>query len=313
MARSASPLPEAFGSGFSAAQARAAGVGARRLSQNDVIRVASGLYLRDSSGAPEGAAEHQAAAWRRLQLEHALALGACLRSGVFFSGRTAAVLWELPVPADPRPALEVSCFAPSRAPRRAGLLAHKVEPHLARVVEHRGVMVTDPVSTWAMLAHRLAIPDGIALGDAVIRAPRIPGTARLKRPPLAGLEDLASAAILRRPGADRLRAMIPLLSTQSASAPETHLRLLIREWGLPEPQLDHDVYDSTGRLLGCSEIVFPRYRLAMEYEGGHHLTDARQWNRDIDKYSDYAAAGWETLRVTASLLYQQRPSLRYRW
>lgn len=207
--------------------------------------------------------------------------------------------------------LEVSTFQPNRAPRREGLRASQAKPGLLRVVEHRGVPMTDPASTWAMVAAGLELRDGIALGDAVIRRPRIPGTARLERPPLATTADLEGiVAAGRRRGIARLREALPLLSPHSASPPESHLRLLLREWDMPNPELDFDVFDAHGRLLGCSEIAFPEFHLAMEYEGLGHLVGARQWNRDIAKYRDYASAGWEALRVTAELLYRRRAELR---
>lgn len=114
----------------------------------------------------------------------------------------------------------------------------------------------------------------------------------------------------QRKGAALLRIALPLLVTSSASAPESHLRLLLSEWGAPRPALDHDVFDSGGRLIGCSEIAYPRYRLTLEYEGDHHRTERSQWNRDIEKYRHYEQNGWEVLRVTGALLYRHREQLR---
>lgn len=109
-----------------------------------------------------------------------------------------------------------------------------------------------------------------------------------------------------------LGELLPLLSTHSASPPESHLRLRIREWGLPEPELDYDVRAANGVLLGCSEFAWPRYRLAAEYEGDHHRTESPQWNRDIEKYHSYERHGWEAVRATSLLLYRQQPELRHR-
>jgi len=162
-----------------------------------------------------------------------------------------------------------------------------------------------------MLAPELDLPDLVALGDAVIRRSRIPGTSRLSRSPLAELEQMREvAAIGRRPAAALLRAAVPLLVTGSASPPETHLRLRLPEWGAPVPELDHDVLDRRGRLIGCSEIAYPRYRLALEYEGDHHRTGTAQWNRDIEKYRHYEQNGWEVIRVTGMLLYRRHHELR---
>ncbi|MEJ6489801.1 hypothetical protein PQI23_08710 [Leucobacter sp. USCH14] len=176
-----------------------------------------------------------------------------------------------------------------------------------------GLPVPSPADVWAMLGDELLLPDLVALGDAVIRRPRIPGTRRLERPPLATVDDLAALIErVQRRGNAALRTALPLLATGSASAPESHLRLLLMEWGLPVPVLDHDVYDHRGRWLGASEFAFPQYRLALEYEGEHHRVHARQWNRDIDKYHAYEAAGWRVIRVTASLQYARTRELRSR-
>lgn len=121
---------------------------------------------------------------------------------------------------------------------------------------------------------------------------------------------MAAAAAPYRRHRDVLERLLPYLSTQSASPPETHLRLRLAEWGFPEPTLDHDVYGTDGRLLGCSEIAYPKFKIACEYEGDHHRVDRAQWNRDIDKYRDYAAHGWEPIRVTARLLYAEPARLR---
>ncbi|QZY52111.1 hypothetical protein [Leucobacter tenebrionis] len=171
--------------------------------------------------------------------------------------------------------------------------------------------MSDVPTTWSMLGPRLSRRDAIALGEGAIHLPRIAGTQRLSRPPHATLEELeASAAAPYRRGGAALLEMLPLLSTHSASAPETHLRLALAEWGAPEPELDFDVYDSAGRFLGCSEIAFPEFRVLHEYEGDHHRVRRKQWHRDVQKLRDYVRADWDPIRVTSSLLYREPHKLR---
>lgn len=67
--------------------------------------------------------------------------------------------------------------------------------------------------------------------------------------------------------------------------------------------LDHDVFGPHGEFLGCSELAYPHERVAIEYESDRHLTRA-QLERDIDKYTAYAAAGWRTIRVTSSHVFR---------
>ncbi|MBC9935292.1 MULTISPECIES: hypothetical protein [unclassified Leucobacter] len=79
-----------------------------------------------------------------------------------------------------------------------------------------------------MLAPSLSLRVGVALGDAVIHLHRIPGTSRIPVKLLATIIELEVAvAAGRRVGVARLRELLPLLSTRSACAPESHLRVLL--------------------------------------------------------------------------------------
>ncbi|MFV0435288.1 MAG: hypothetical protein ACK5LO_15120 [Leucobacter sp.] len=325
MPRPLRPLPSALGAVFTAAEARRAGVSRSRLLSADVERVFHGVYRRASrdpesvrsqsaaGGEASTAAPHPSEIWRDAQLRNARAALELLRPGQFFSHRTAAVILRLPVPARDDDLLDIACVEPGRAPRRAGVRARQLSAGQAQPGTCQGFPVVSPASAWAMLGGELDLPDIVALGDAAIRHPRIPGTQRLERSPYATVEELEKAiASGRRRGNALLRQALPLLSTSSASPPESHLRLQLREWGFPEPDLDVDVFDHEGNLIGCSELAFCDYRVALEYEGDHHRTRATQWNRDIDKYHAYALAGWLPVRITASLQYRRQPELRER-
>lgn len=321
---------------FTTGEARAAGLRADRLPGiGAAIRLTRGVYA-DFATAPlsaitagmprgelaasqgglgfelsAGVAEHPGAAWRRNQVEWARLLTSKLPDGAFYSHHTAAALWGLPVAPRANDRLDIGVYGRSHGSRKDAFLSHRFVPDSVRVVSLGGVPVTDPASTWVTLAARLPRQAAVALGDAVLYAPRYPGTARLKRLPLARAEEIHRlVAWPRRPARRILIGLAAQLSHQAASPPETHLRLMLREWGLPAPQLDFDVYDERGRLLGCSELAFAESRLALEYEGDHHRTDPRQWNRDIEKYRAYAESGWEVLRVTAHLLYREQDTLR---
>lgn len=319
MSRPPVQLPAALGAVFSAGEARAVGVSARRLAQPDVVRIARGLYRRASHVTSQHAEpvglgpSHPAERWRVRQRSNASALMPYLPAGAFFSRFTAAAIWGLPVPVRPEPLdhLDVATLLPLHALKLDGVLGHRVHPDHVTITLRRGMRVSDPATTWAMLAPRLTHNAGVALGDAVVRQARIPGTRRLERAPLATMGELTAMAMMRgRAGASQLRGMLPLISPHSASPPETDLRLLLRKWHAPEYELDFDVYDECGRLAGCSEVVFRAFKLALEYEGRHHLTQPHQWNRDIEKYRRYAQLGWEVIRVTAELQYRDPGELR---
>lgn len=224
--------------------------------------------------------------------------------GGFVCGLSAAVLHGYPVsePSD----LAIGVIAPRRAPRGNGVTGRKVEPHLVEVEILDGIPVTTPATTWAMLGRDLNERRLTILADAIIRVPR--DRFAVLHPELAGatIDQLQSALDAgRRVGLPRLRAALERARVGSASPLETEYRLDAEDAGLPEPELDFEVRSTNGRLLGISEIAYPEFRLVVEVEGDHHRTSKTQWNRDIEKYRDYANAGWEVLRLTSAHIRTQ--------
>lgn len=224
----------------------------------------------------------------------------------FFCLVSAAVQWGIPLPGGfvTDVPIDVGVFWPHRSPRGRGVHGRAVKHELATVVRHpvTGLMVTDPATTWAMLGAVLRHPyDLVAAGDAVVRTPRHPSDP----PPLATVGDLAAAVEAgRRPGVVALRDALPHVRTGSASRPETWTRLTLVDGGLPEPELNWDVVEG-GRWLARVDLGYPERRVALEYEGAHHLLDHAQWTADIERYDRLAAAGWRVIRVTKSDLFER--------
>lgn len=307
-----SPLPRTLSASFTGVEARAAAVGWRRLQYPDVLRVVRGIYARASSTSDATSAQlYPDSPWHADQHRRARFLAPHLRRGRFFCGHTAACLWRLPVPARADTRLEVGCHAPDRGPRGVEFVARRFSPTQVIVGERYGAPTADPASIWAQLAPQLEVVQAIILGDAIIHEARFPGSTRLRRTPVATIDQLTAVAYTpRRARGAALRALLPRLSPHAASPQESRLRVQLAEWGFPEPALDYDVYDEAGALAGCSEIAYPEFRLAVEYEGTHHRVSAPQWNRDIEKYRRYTQLGWEVIRVTATLLGPDRATLR---
>lgn len=200
--------------------------------------------------------------------------------------------------------VEAAIPAPGRAPRGSRVRGHQCVAALEPVTLVDGVPVATPAATWASLAGRLSVDELVAVGDAIVRIPRIPGPfGRVLRPPLATFEELdAVIRAGRRPGIIRLREARTLIRIGSASPKETELRLALTTGiALPTPALDFDVY-AGGTFLGCSEIAYPDYQVAVEYEGDYHRTDRLRWRKDIEKYQVYAEAGWRVVQITAEHL-----------
>lgn len=225
---------------------------------------------------------------------------------VFFAGRTAAILYGAPI--DRGAGLDVAVHAPARAPRRFGISARKVEPRLASVRTHLGLRLSSPASTWAMLATEMTVRELVVLGDAFVRVPRdASGTPRPEQR-LASVSELRSAATVGpRTGAAKLRRALELIRPGSASPLESEYRIDAAAEGLPEPDLDVEIFDSRGHRIGITEIVYREFGVLVEVEGDHHRTSRTQWNRDIEKYARYVAAGWEVVRLTSAHIRGARP------
>ncbi|MFB7885646.1 DUF559 domain-containing protein [Microbacterium sp. NPDC056057] len=226
----------------------------------------------------------------------------------YFSHLTAAIIWGLPLPAWGALSRELHVSSPGRATRVQGATGHQVRPSLVTIVTDpkHGLRVTDPATTWAMLAVMLRHPyDVVAVGDAIVRTPRIPGpSGRVEHPPLGSIAGLAAAMMAgRRVGVRTLRDALPLVRPGAASRPETWARLTLVDAGLPEPLLDFDVYDDRGTFVGCVDLVYLEWKIAIEYEGDQHRTDPVQWQRDIEKHEKLADIGWRVVRVPRNQLF----------
>lgn len=229
-----------------------------------------------------------------------------LEPTVFFCGPSAALYWRIPLPPRDWSVLHVGRYRPNRPPRRAGVRGHKFTTGFVTAVEIEGLRLTDPASTWATLGTHLGQGDLTAAADRILRIPRYPGGFQtIDTTPMATVADLERVADRKgRPGAPKLRRALADARTGASSPPETRIRLLIRDAQLPEPVLDHDVYDERGRWLGCSELAYPELKIAIEYESDGHLT-REQLQRDIDKYQAYAEAGWQTVRLTSQHVFRE--------
>ena len=56
-------------------------------------------------------------------------------------------------------------------------------------------------------------------------------------------------------------------------------------------------------MVATADLVYPESRVAVEYEGEHHLLDAQQWAYDIDRYDALRSTGWAVVRITKADLF----------
>ena len=313
MPRPPNPLPASLPAVFTVGAAERAGVSRGRLQARDLEAPFRGVRVRVAPRPTASAIEAddvspRAREGRRLRAEilaRVAAYAPIMPAGAFFSHATAAVLWDLPLPLrvlrDTAREIDVAVHDARRGMKAAGVRGHQLRASMTPVRDRRGIRLTSPATTWALLGSLLGVDELVEVGDAIVHIPRARGMRRgvaedaLATPGQLGL----ALAAGRRIGADRLREALPLVRVGSASPGETRLRLALVRAGLPEPDLDVDVFAEDGTAIGFTELAYVRHRVLIEYEGDHHRTDRTQWDRDIDKHAACVDAGWDLVRITA--------------
>lgn len=217
-----------------------------------------------------------------LQLRSAAALLA-LPSGSVLSHRTAAELRNLPLPKAEGDLVHAYVPGPAE-PCIAGIRVHRCRDPLA-VEEVRGLPLTTLARTWCDLAGELDREHLAILGDAILHT---------KRTTPAQLE--AELKLVRR-GRRLGQEVLPFLDPRADSPMETRTRLVMIDGGLPRPVVNRPVFDSAGGWIACPDLQYPRFRVAIEYEGEHHLTRDQQ-RSDIRRDEAYRDEGWILIKVT---------------
>lgn len=291
-----SPLPSDLGTAFSVGAARQAGVTPSRLRAGDLAQPYHGV--RAVRHAPPASSRPAPTAEEMLR-ERALQYAHRMTGYEFFSHVTAAVMWGLPLPSwlvvDRLP--DVAVLLARRAPAGRGVIGHALKGGMTYSVVHPelGVPVSTVASTWALLGGMLArLDDVVAVADAAVRQPLHTNDA----PALATIDQLrAAAGAGRRVRGALLKEALPLVSTRSRSRAESRMRVLLQLGGVPDAEVNFDVWHR-GEWLAQVDLAYPEAKLALEYEGEHHLTDPAQWAADIARVDRLVEAGWRVIRVT---------------
>ena len=77
------------------------------------------------------------------------------------------------------------------------------------------------------------------------------------------------------------------------------LRILLKA-RLPMPEVQSDLYDDAGELIGRADLYYPQARLVIEYDGGNHRDRLVSDNR---RQNSLIRAGYRMLRFTAPDVY----------
>jgi hypothetical protein len=259
---------------FKLADARTLGVTRGQLRAARYGRLGSGMYH-----------------WVGLKETPQLTLSAVARrlpNGGAFSGRTAAWLHGLDVePCDP---IEVTIPEPFGSSRVAGASVRRAALAAADIVLRRRLPATSALRTAVDLGGRNPLKEAVVAVDLFLHAE------------LVSLEELR-CHVAGHPGAwgiGRLRRAVDLAEPKSESAMESRLRMVMVMAGLPKPEVQIDVRDDRGHFLGRPDLLYPRHRLAIEYDGGTHRDRMIEDNR---RQNGLVGAGYRLLRFTAADVY----------
>lgn len=296
MSRPPSRLPDDLpGPIFTVSEALEAGLRRGRLQSSDLIRLRRGLVARaDRALTPADVCRAQMRTH-----EDTVAVG-----------ETAAQLWGMPLPSRV-PDFPVRLSSPPNVRRRDDAIVSWSRRRIdqAAVIVVHGVRLLDRPATWASLGATLPLEDLVIIADHLLREPR-PHYDSGRTTPYATRAQLA-AAIDRSPrtGRPRLREALDRARVGADSPMETRLRLLLAREGLPEPVLNRPVLGVDGWPIRTfdrfpdgergptPDMQWPAQRVAVEYDGDHHLT-REQKDRDVRRRERFRRLGWLDVVVT---------------
>ncbi|TQS46922.1 endonuclease domain-containing protein [Cryptosporangium phraense] len=100
---------------------------------------------------------------------------------------------------------------------------------------------------------------------------------------------------------------IALADPRAESPQETRTRVRLVLAGFPPPTTQHEVF-ADDRFVARVDLAWPNAKVALEYDGAHHVGDTRQMAHDRERLNKLQAEGWLVLHLTAADLKNE-----HRW
>ncbi|MGP9618157.1 hypothetical protein ACT3S2_14145 [Arthrobacter sp. AOP36-A1-22] len=202
--------------------------------------------------------------------------------------------------------VHLTCDAGGTVPRRRNVVGHGTRLSVGEALVAGRIRLTSPARTWVDLASiGLSVRELVVAGDALLQRPDgPPQSARfLGTNPLTTLVDLRNTVHRRSNavGIQTAREALELLRPGVDSAPETHLRWIIRDARYPEPGVNLPVLLPDGRRL-VPDLQFAEYRIAVQYEGKHH-GELDQIGKDIGRDFAFTSLGWITVKADRAIFH----------
>jgi hypothetical protein len=215
-------------------------------------------------------------------------------TGSVFCGVTAARLYGVPLPETGDHVHLALPPGTKTLPQAHGIVVHRYGLRLDQMRKVRGFPVVRPERLFLELAANLDRIDLIIAGDHLLGR----GWTDLAR-----LQQSVAASPPRR-GLGPARTALPHLEPKTDSPMETRLRMIIVDAGLPRPVANVDVFDPSGIWIARPDLSYPGLKIALDYEGSHHRTDARQYRSDLTRDDQLAVNGWIHLKYDSATVFR---------
>ena len=217
------------------------------------------------------------------------AMAACLWAGPgsLVSYRAAGVFWEL----DGVTATSMETSAPmARRVRNPKLVVHHTADLIPADRSTMGpIPITSPLRTLIDLARYVDVDVlELAVEEAFRRGLTNPKQLAWR------LEGMSGKG---RRGCAGLRKLLQRRSGVTDSGWEVRLERILARAGLPRPSRQYEIRHA-GRLVARADLAYPRYRIAIEYEGVRWHTGRARLDRGSAREIKLATVGWDVLHVT---------------
>lgn len=169
-----------------------------------------------------------------------------------------------------------------------GMIAHSYRLLDTEVCLAASLPVTTPARTAFDIGRRHPWRRAVPILDALFAATGVTGA------------DVLAVAD-RWPGARGvrvLRSTVRLVDAGAESPQESLLRLILIGGGLPRPECQIRFPELRVRV----DMGWRQWKVAVEYDGVQHWSDAKQRAWDIERLVLLEAAGWVVVRVSAQML-----------
>jgi very-short-patch-repair endonuclease len=189
--------------------------------------------------------------------------------------------------------LHFATETPARV-RRAGLRLHRYRWPI-EVEGVAGFPLLKPERTFVDCATLLTHQELLAVGDWMV-AHRLTTVAKMV--------DYVVRSHLD--GVLKAREVAPFIRRGTESVQESVLRWQLIDGGLPEPEINGNVFDDEGTFIARCDLLYRPQRVAIEYDGWYHERSSAQRQYDLRRRERLEAAGWTVVIVTAADLQNPR-------